>query len=91
MQNVRKRIHPSSSVALKLHRVLSRPIPKRGIKFNELLRGVEHVLITKALAETNGNVLRAAALLGMRRDKLRYRMMLLGITTRNGHGKPAHP
>ena len=44
-----------------------------------LTRELEARMIRKALAETGGNQSRSAELLGMGRDKLRYRMKALGI------------
>jgi two-component system, NtrC family, response regulator AtoC len=45
------------------------------------IRDVERVLITKALKRTGGNQSRAAALLRMSRDQLRYRVRKYGLKT----------
>lgn len=48
------------------------------------LADVEDALVNAALAEANGNVSKAAALLGLTRAQLDYRVK------RNGNGQPAH-
>jgi two-component system response regulator AtoC len=51
-------------------------IPPHGISLEE----VEQAFIIKALAKTNGNQVRAAELLGLTRQTLRYRMKKYNIT-----------
>jgi two-component system response regulator AtoC len=64
----------SSSYLARLERVLSLPIPEDGIPFEDLIAELERELILKASKESGWNQSRSAALLRMKRDKLRYRM-----------------
>lgn len=48
------------------------------------LEGVERAQIARALREAKGNQSRAARLLGISREKLRYRMRKYGLGTRRG-------
>ncbi len=50
-------------------------LPADGLKIEEL----ERDLVTQALARTGGNQTRAAALLGMNRDQIRYRVEKFGL------------
>jgi len=50
-------------------------IPAEGLS----LKGVEKELVIKALENTNGNQTRAAKLLGISRDALRYKMQKFGL------------
>ena len=52
------------------------------------IREVERILILKALRQTNGNQSRAAGLLRMTRDQLRYRVQKYGIKTRDEEPQP---
>ena len=49
-------------------------VPPQGLNLPVFLAGIEHRLIQEALELCHGNQVRAAALLGMTRDQLRYRM-----------------
>jgi two-component system, NtrC family, response regulator AtoC len=51
-------------------------LPAEGVKIEEL----ERDLVSQALARTGGNQTRAAALLGMNRDQIRYRVEKFGLT-----------
>jgi transcriptional regulator of acetoin/glycerol metabolism len=53
-------------------------LPPSGVDFEQL----ERELVTQALGRTGGNQTRAAALLGMNRDQIRYRIEKFGL------GKP---
>jgi len=63
----------------KLESVMTRPYPEEGINFEELMAGLEKELIMKALREANNNQSKAARLLNLHRDKLRYRLKNYGI------------
>jgi len=64
----------NTSSVRKLESVLTRPYPDDGIDFEELVENVEKDLIIKALKEAGNNQSRAARLLNLHRDKLRYRL-----------------
>jgi len=59
------------------------PSPSKGIDFKEIVKkatsDIEKELILKALKETNGNVTRAAELLGISRKSLQLKMKELGL------------
>ena len=50
-------------------------LPEGGLDFNE----VERSFVTQALERTGGNQTRAAQLLGLNRDQIRYRMVKFGV------------
>ena len=52
-------------------------LPTEGLNLPVFLAGIERRLVQEALDLCHGNQVRAAALLGMTRDQLRYRMRLL--------------
>jgi two-component system response regulator AtoC len=62
------------SAVRRLELALSRPFPEDGLAFEELLGSVEQELIEKAMHEAGGNQSRAARLLQLNRDKIRYRL-----------------
>lgn len=53
---------------------LSRPFPEDGVPFEDLLRSLENQIISKAMEEAGENQSKAARLLQLNRDKLRYRL-----------------
>jgi DNA-binding protein Fis len=57
-------------------------LPSQGIDFRELEREV----LTQALRLASGNQTRAASLLGLTRDQVRYRMAKFGMTSRDATG-----
>jgi transcriptional regulator with PAS, ATPase and Fis domain len=74
--SIRQGTNPSKelSVVRKLELALSRPFADDGMAFEELLGSVEHELIDKAVREAGGNQSKAARLLQLNRDKIRYRL-----------------
>jgi DNA-binding protein Fis len=57
-----------------LGRILTGELAADGVDLPGILRAVEDRAIDLALARTDGNQSQAAALLGLNRDKLRYRL-----------------
>lgn len=55
-------------------------LPSQGISFREL----ERELLSQALRLASGNQTRAASLLGLTRDQIRYRMAKFGMSSRDG-------
>lgn len=51
-------------------------VPPEGMNLPSFMAGIEQRLVREALALCHGNQVRAAALLGLTRDQLRYRMKL---------------
>lgn len=60
-------------------RAVDYELPSQGIDFRELEREV----LTQALKLASGNQTRAASLLGLTRDQVRYRMAKFGMTGRD--------
>jgi len=60
-----------------LARLIEEPIPAEGIDLDGVLKAVERNFITKAYRQAGENQSRAAEMLGLGRDKLRYRMKQL--------------
>jgi len=69
-----------TSLVSDLDRVLSGQFPTDGLDFEDLLREVEKQIILRASDATGWNQTRTSLLLGMNRDKLRYRMKLYDLT-----------
>jgi DNA-binding NtrC family response regulator len=59
---------------VRLQESLENPLPDEGVHLEEMVGELEEALVRKALAQSRGNQTRAAALLGLNRDKFRYRM-----------------
>ena len=55
-------------------------MPSEGISLKELLSGFEETLVRKAIQSTGGNQSQAARLLGLNRDKFRYRLKTYNLT-----------
>jgi len=66
-------------LAARVADVLANPLPADGIELTELIEGVEAALVRKAVQSARGNQSQAARLLGLNRDKLRYRLKQYGI------------
>ncbi len=62
-----------------LHNVLVNPLPEAGIALEDLVHQFEETLVRKAFVAAAGNQTRAARLLGLNRDKFRYRLKQYGI------------
>ncbi len=62
-----------------LAEVLEAPLPGDGIQLEELVAAFETALVRKAYEAAHGNQTRAATLLGLNRDKFRYRLKQYGI------------
>ncbi len=67
------------SAGERLRRLLEEPLPDEGVDLEALVKILEIELIEKALRKFGGNQSRAAEILGLGRDKLRYRLKSHGI------------
>jgi len=54
-------------------------LPPKGVNLRNLVSQLEEQLIKEALAKTGGNQTRAATLLSISRDELRYRLQKYGL------------
>ncbi len=59
---------------LRLQEALENPLPRDGIALEDLVAELEEALVRKALDMAGGNQTKAASLLGLNRDKFRYRL-----------------
>jgi len=64
-----------------LERVLTSGIPENGVDFDGLIGNIEMELIDKAMKQSGFNQSKAARLLGIKRDKLRYKAKALEAVT----------
>ena len=62
-------------------------LPREGLNFGEL----ERSLVRQALERTGGNQTRAAELLGMKRDQIRYRIKSFGLSPASGSLRETGP
>jgi len=69
-----KQTEGQASVIQRIVTALDRPYPGEGIPYEEILNSLELTLISKAMDESQNNQSRAARLLQLNRDKLRYRL-----------------
>ena len=60
---------------------LDKPLPPEGIDLEGIVRQLEEALVRKAFASSDGNQSQAARLLGLNRDKFRYRLRAYDIKT----------
>ena len=65
----------------RLARLLEEPITDEGVDLDSLVKAMERSFIEKAYRQAGANQSRAAELLGLGRDKLRYRMKQIDIET----------
>ncbi|MDO9695379.1 MAG: sigma-54 dependent transcriptional regulator [Candidatus Latescibacteria bacterium] len=63
-----------------LSALLGGPLPAAGLRLEETLAAAEERCVRQALVQASGNQTRAAELLGMNRDKLRYRLKMYKIS-----------
>jgi two-component system, NtrC family, response regulator AtoC len=70
----------AETFARRLARMIEEPIPEEGVDLVELLRAVERKFIDKAYHQSAENQSKAAEMLKLGRDKLRYRMKQIGAT-----------
>ena len=68
--------------------LLHGPVPAGGIPFEALIEELERALIVKASCATKWNQSRTAELLQLKRDKLRYRMKLYELESRDAPEPP---
>jgi DNA-binding NtrC family response regulator len=61
-----------------LQEVLRKPLPAGGVDLAGLVNQIEEALVRKAMETAGGNQTEAARLLGLNRDKLRYRLKQFG-------------
>jgi len=54
-------------------------LPERGLNLNETLDAIETIYIEKALEKTEGNITKAAQLLGLQRTTLRAKITSRGV------------
>lgn len=64
---------------LRLQESLENPLPLEGIELEEMVAELEEALVRKALNQAQGNQTKAAAMLGLNRDKFRYRLKQYGV------------
>jgi len=62
-----------------LHDVLVEPLPEGGVELEALVQAFEEALVRKAYHAAGGNQSGAARLLGLNRDKFRYRFKQYGL------------
>ncbi len=71
--------HGTRDLPLVLQEVLQNPLPREGVPLENLVHEFEAALVRKAYVAADGNQSRAARLLGLNRDKFRYRLKQYGI------------
>jgi len=70
----------ASNQSLKIvEQVIRSGIPENGIDFDSIICDIECALVERALRQANYNQSLAARLLGIKRDKLRYKIKALGL------------
>jgi two-component system response regulator AtoC len=72
-----------------LEEALSNRLPDNGIDFDRLICNIESELVGKALEQTGHNQSEAARLLGIKRDKLRYKIKAFDLAAVAGEGNEA--
>ena len=79
----RARAASEASLGQRVDDVLQGVIPAGGIPFEPLVEELERSLIMRASYATKWNQSRTAELLNLKRDKLRYRMKLYDIHSKD--------
>jgi two-component system response regulator AtoC len=69
----------TGQLSVQLQNVLRNPLPGEGVDLEGLVKEFEESLVRKAFETSGGNQTEAAALLGLNRDKFRYRLKQYGI------------
>lgn len=64
---------------IRIQESLVNPLPSQGVQLEGMVEELEKALMEKAYLTARGNQSKAARLLGLNRDKFRYRMKLYGI------------
>jgi DNA-binding NtrC family response regulator len=79
------RLRPNAEASLgqRVDDALQAQIPATGIAFEPLVEELERALILRASYATKWNQSRTAEMLNLKRDKLRYRMKLYGIHSKD--------
>ena len=67
-------VQPAVGLEAQLAAALAPEWPPGGVVLEDLVSGLEAALVRRALANAGGNQARAARLLGLNRDKFRYRL-----------------
>ncbi len=62
-----------------LQDMLRKPLPDEGVDLEGIVHQIEESLVRKALSESGGNQSEAARLVGLNRDKFRYRVKQYGL------------
>jgi DNA-binding NtrC family response regulator len=70
---------PESPLTREMSMALEQPLPDHGVDLDGLVQRFEEAMIRKALVAAEGNQSRAARLLSLGRDRLRYRMKTFGL------------
>jgi two-component system, NtrC family, response regulator AtoC len=81
----------AETFARRLARWIEEPIPEEGMDLVEVLRAVERKFIEKAYRQSAENQSKAAEMLKLGRDKLRYRMKQIGAVVDEGAEREESP
>jgi len=71
--------HDTHDLPGRIQECLFNPLPDEGVDLEDLVGELESALVRKAYDAARGNQSQAARLLGLNRDKLRYRLKQYGI------------
>ncbi len=70
---------PEAGLPDKIRKILGNPLPPGGVDLEGLVGEIEEALVREAYRTSDGNQSEAARLLGLNRDKFRYRFKQYGI------------